>query len=188
MSANQPVLDVAQLARNMAAGYTAHIAAIRLAPRVSHKAFVQLIADYPTDSVQRKDGTKWTFGMQDALGSAVADEAVAKELPRVWLTGSLLAVGDALADSDYFDHAPELELVYHLRYGIAHGKRFHIRNRERLNKHPAHNRASHRNTIFETTDALNGQPVLFEFMGAGDMLDLLYSVATHLDQIGRGQS
>jgi hypothetical protein len=187
MSVNQAALDVAQLARNMAAGYAAHIAAIRLAPRVSDKALVRLIADYPIDSVQRKDGTKWSFDTQNALVSAVANQAIAEEFPRVWLTGSLLAVGDALERHNYFDHAPELELVYHLRNGVAHGNRFDIQNRKRLKKYPAHNRAYHKNTIFEITPALNGQRVLFDFMDAGDVLDLLYSVGLHLDRIGGGE-
>jgi hypothetical protein len=185
VSDNQAAAKVAQLARNMAAGYAAHIAAIRLAPRVSDKALVRLIADYPIDSVQRKDGTKWSFDMQDALVSAVVNQAIAEEFPRVWLTGSLLAVGDALKGNDYFDHAPELELVRHLRNGIAHGNRFAI---QKLT-YPAHNRdaAFHTNTIFEIKPKLNGQSVLFDFMGAGDVLDLLSSVAAHLDRIGRGE-
>jgi len=185
VSDNQAAAKVAQLARNMAAGYAAHIAAIRLAPRVSDKALVRLIADYPIDSVQRKDGTKWSFDMQDALVSAVVNQAIAEEFPRVWLTGSLLAVGDALKRNDYFDHAPELELVRHLRNGIAHGNRFAI---QKLT-YPAHNRdaAFHTNTIFEITPALDGQPVLFDFMGAGDVLDLLCSVGLHLDRVGRGE-
>ncbi len=189
MSVNQAALDVAQLARNMAAGYAANIAAIRIAPRVNDKALVQLIAEYPIDSVQRKDGTKWSFDTQDALVSAVANQAIAAELPRVWLAGSLLAVGDALKDNSYFDHAPELELVYHLRNGVAHGNRFDIRRPDKLKKYPAHNRdaAFHTNTIFEITPALDGQPVLFDFMGAGDVLDLLCSVGLHLDRVGRGE-
>ena len=77
---------------------------------------------------KRKDGTKWSFDTQDALISAVADEAIAEEFPRVWLTGALLAVGDSLERNSYFDHAPELELIYRLRNGIAHGNRFEIRS------------------------------------------------------------
>jgi hypothetical protein len=184
VSDNQAAAKVAQFARNMASGYAAHIALIRVAPRVSDKAAVQLIADYPTDSVQRKDGTKWSFDTQNALVSAVADEAIAKELPRVWLAGSLLAVSDELKRNEYFDHAPELELVRHLRNGIAHGNRFAI---QKLT-YPAHNRGCFKNTIFEITPKLNGQPVLFDFMDAGDVLDLLYSVADHVEGIGRGQS
>jgi hypothetical protein len=189
MSVNQAALDVGQLARDMARGYAAHIAAIRIAPRVDGNVLVRLIAAYPIDAVQRKDGTQWSFDTQDALIDAVGNQAIAAELPRVWLTGSLLAVGDALKDNGYFDHAPELELVRHLRNGIAHGNRFHIQNLDKVAKYPAHNHdASFRHTIFEITPALNGQPVLFDFLGAGDVLDLLCSIGLYLDRIGRGES
>jgi hypothetical protein len=189
MKANQAAFDVAQLARNMAAGYASHIAAIRIARRVGGKALVRLIADYPIDSVQRKDGTKWSFDTQDALVRAVANQAIAEELPRAWLAGSLLAVGDALKANGYFDHAPELELVYHLRNGVAHGNRFDIRRPDKLEKYPAHNReaAFHTSTIFAITPEHDGRPVLFDFMEAGDVLDLLYSVGARLEQMGRGE-
>jgi len=184
---NQAAFDVGQLARVMGRGYAAHITATRIAPRLDHKAFIRLIANHLTDSVQRKNGTEFSFDTQDALGD-LANKAIAEELPRVWLAGSLLAVGDALERNDYFDHAPELELVYHLRNGIAHGNHFDIRNRKRLAKYPAHNRdASFRNTIFEITPKLNGKPVLFDFMEAGDVLDLLFSVGIRLEQIARGE-
>jgi hypothetical protein len=179
-------LKVAQLARSMAAGYSAHVAAIRIAPRVKDKALIQMIVDYPTHSIQRKNGTKWSFDTQDALVSAVADAAIAAELPHVWLAGSLLTVGDALEENSYFDRAPEFELVRHLRNGIAHGNRFDIRSPHKLKKYPAHNRnaffRSPKNTTFEITPALDKQPVLFDFMGAGDVLDLLSSVSIHLEQ------
>jgi hypothetical protein len=38
--------------------------------------------------------------------------------------GALLTLGDALQVHRYFDHSPELELIYHLRNGVAHGNRF----------------------------------------------------------------
>ena len=177
--------DVGQLAQAMVRGYAAHIAAVRIAPRMDSNALVRLIADWPSDFAQRKDGSKWGFDTQDALVS-LADKAIEAELPRVWLTGSLLALGDALKDNDYFDHAPALELVYHLRNGIAHGNRFNFMasGLERLKKYPAHNReAWFRKMIFEIAPALNGQAVLFEFMGAGDVLDVLSSVGAHLKEI-----
>jgi hypothetical protein len=125
--------------------------------------------------------------MLDALVD-LADKTIAEELPRVWLTGSLLTIGDALTAHDYFDRAPELELVRHLRNGIAHGNRFEIRDPERLKKFPAHNcDADYRNTIFEITPALDGQPVLFDFMDAGDLLDLLFSVGFYLQRMGEGR-
>ena len=178
---------VAQLAHHMLRGYLAHIAAVRSVPWVDSTALVRLIADWPSDFVQRKDGTKWSFDTQDALVD-LADKAIDAELPRVWLTGSLLALGDALKEHGYFDHAPALELVYHLRNGIAHGNRFNFTESglDRLKKYPAHNRdAWFRKMIFEIAPALNGQEILFEFMGAGDVLDLLSSVGSHLRDLTR---
>ena len=191
MKANQAAFDVGQLAWDMARGYATHIAVSRMAPRIEPRAFVRLIGDYLTDFVLRKDGTKWSFDTQDALGG-VADKAIATELPRVWLTGSLLAVGDALKEHDYFGHAPLFELVRHLRNGIAHGNRFDIRYPDDLEKYPAHNRdADYRgpnSSLFEITADRDGEPVLFEFMGAGDVLDLLHSVGARLDRMGRGDT
>jgi hypothetical protein len=178
---------VAQLAYDMLRGYLAHIAAVRSIPRIDGNALVRLIAGWPSDFVQSKDGTKWSFDTQDALVD-LADKTIDAELPRVWLTGSLLALGDALTEQDYFDHAPLLELVYHLRNGIAHGNRFNLtaRGLDRLKKRPAHNRdASSKTMVFEIASALDGQEILFEFMGAGDVLDLLSSVRAHLTDLSR---
>lgn len=182
--------EVGQLAQDMVRGYAAHVAAVRIAPRMDSKALVRLIADWPSDFVQRKDGSKWSFDTQDAL-VCLADKAIEAELPRVWLTGALLALGDALKDNDYFDHGPALELVYHLRNGIAHGNRFNLTasGRERLTKYPAHNReAWFRKMTFEISPALDGQAVLFKFMGAGDVLDVLSSVGAHLKDLTRRSS
>jgi hypothetical protein len=185
MSSNQATAKVAKLARDMAVGYAAHITASRMPPRIDSDALVRFIGAYPTDSVPRKNGPPFTFGTQDTFYDAEMRDTIREEFPRIWLTGALLAVGDALKDNHYFDHAPELELVYHLRNGIAHGNRFKFtdRGRKRLAEYPAHNRASYRHSIFEITPALDGQPVLFNFMEAGDALDLLFSVAQHLDEI-----
>ncbi len=182
--------EVGQLAQHLVRGYLAQIAAARSVPRMGSNALVRLISDRPSDFVERKDGTKWSFDTQDALVD-LADNAIHVELPRVWLTGSLLALGDALKDHGYFDHAPALELVYHLRNGIAHGNRFKFTasGLERLKRYPAHNReAWFRTVIFEIAPALTGQSVLFEFMGAGDVLDLLSSVGAQLNKRGRGIS
>jgi hypothetical protein len=39
---------------------------------------VRLIADYPSDSVQRKDGTKWSFDTLNAFVD-LADKTIAEE-------------------------------------------------------------------------------------------------------------
>src|SRR5690348_2437283 len=139
MSANQAA-KVAELARDMAAGYAAHITASRMAPRIDRNAFLKFIDSYLTGSVPRKNGSPYTFDTLGALSDVVGRAKIREEFPRIWLIGSILAVGDALKDNDYFDHAPELELVRHLRNGVAHGNRFNITNIDRLAKYPAHNR------------------------------------------------
>jgi hypothetical protein len=145
------------------------------------------IASYVT----RNDGTRHTFDLPYYLNQAHTNPGIVYELPRVWLVGSLLAVGDALGirPNHYFDHAPVLELIYHLRNGVAHGNVFRIddKGRKRLEKYPAHNRAARVRSVtkaeFEIKPNLNGQTILFEFMGPGDVLDLLQSVEVYLTRI-----
>jgi hypothetical protein len=101
--------------------------------------------------------------------------------------GALLTLGDELAKHEYFDQAPILELVYHLRNGIAHGNRFRVddQGKRRLAKYPAHNRnaavKSPLGTLYEIMPDLTG-PVVFDFIGAGDVIDLLQSVEDYLLQ------
>src|SRR5262245_31441176 len=184
MNTNQRA-EVAQLARDMAAGYASHITAWRMPPKIDRNAFVKFIGENLIDSVPRKNGPPWTFGVQDTFYEAVVRDRIREEFPIIWLTGALLAVGDALKASNYFDHAPDLELVYHLRNGIAHVNRFTFTQtgRKRL-KRAAHNRDG----AFKITTELEGQTVLFDYMQAGDVLGLLPSVASHLDQIVRDAS
>jgi hypothetical protein len=73
-------------------------------------------------------------------------------------------------------------MVRHLRNGIAHGNRFTLRNPDELKLWPAHTRdaACRFSAPFEITPELEGTAVLFDFMGPGDVLDLLISVSTYL--------
>jgi hypothetical protein len=100
------------------------------------------------------------------------------------LVGSLLAIGDRLSRHGYFDRAPELELIYHLRNGVAHGNLFHFDQKmlRRLAKYPAHNKMTPfrtETTKFEITAALHRQPVLFDYMGPADVLDVLSAVGVY---------
>ena len=117
--------------------------------------------------------------------------ALANEFEWVWFAGSLIKVGDALSRNNYFDRAPELELVRHLRNGIAHGNQFNIENEQALSKFPAHNRLAWArdpsSPSFEISRNIHGQPVLFDFMGPGDVLDLLHAVHVYLQRLGNGQ-
>jgi hypothetical protein len=99
--------------------------------------------------------------------------------------GALLTLDVELSTHHYFDQAPVLELVYHLRNAVAHGNQFNITKtgRDRLVRHPAHNRdaavRSPLGTRYEITPSLSG-PLLFDFMGPADIIDLLQSVEVHL--------
>jgi len=175
----------------MAQGYYAHTAAIEIAKGPHAKA---LASETPlgqiSSYVSRNDGTQHTFDLPHYLGQAHTNPEIVDELPRVWLVGSLLAVGDALSDVRYLDHSPLLELVRHLRNGIGHGNKFtFIQGKktpglDQLKKFPAHNKqAKIRGAEFQIDGSLEGHQVLFDFMGPGDVLDLLQSVEVYLTRI-----
>ena len=111
-------------------------------------------------------------------------------MDRAWCVSSLVLLGDRLLAEGYYDRAPVLEMVRHLRNGIAHGNRFTLRNPDELKKWPAHTRgaACHYSEPFEVTPDLDGTEVLFDFMGPGDILDLLISVASHLKRLSGPQA
>jgi hypothetical protein len=74
---------------------------------------------------------------------------------------------------------------------VAHGNAFDIKNPKTLAKYPAHNKLAwvraENKPEFEITAGLNNQPVLFDFMAAGDILDLLFSVEVYLLRKGTGE-
>ena len=187
----KPVFEVGRMAGRMAQGYYAHKAAIEIAadarsdnlipgePRIGHAV--------PVGDVIRQDGTGHAYDIRHYLNHARTNRDMVENLKRVWLIGSLIAVGDALSDLHYLNHAPFLELIYHLRNGIAHGNTFNFTvgkrkpGLRRLADYPANNGPAHLKTAyFEITPDREGQPVLFDFMGAGDILDLLQSIEWYL--------
>jgi hypothetical protein len=118
-----------------------------------------------------------------------ARNAPPDEFERTLLGGALITLGDSLAAHGYFDNAPELELVRHVRNGVAHGNRFNItrRGRERLAQWPAHNRlAIGAVSELEVTPSLDGQEVLWDFIERGDVLQLLSGVSVYLIRMGNG--
>jgi hypothetical protein len=190
---NAAACEVGQLALRLGEGYFAHSATmvvmkdLRSDELIRHPLESMLQVSIPAKAlVPRKDHTAAQYDVLRYLNAARTSPSVVDELPRVWLVGSLLAVGDALKKHQYFDHAPILEFIYHLRNGIAHGNQFHFdqRGRARLKRYPAHNRAgqvkSPKQTEFEITEALQGKTILFDFMWPGDVLDLLASAGGHL--------
>ena len=183
-----PLIDlnafrIARLAHRLAGGYYVHSAILDLVPSGAVKQPI----DYSIiREVPRKDGTKHQYAFNHYLREAVANTKTKDDLDRVWLTGALISIGDALSKNvrKYFDRAPHLELVRHLRNGIAHGNTFWIKNPDELQKYPANNFnapvRSQTGISFEITSDLNDHPVMFDFMGPADFIDLFLSVEVHL--------
>jgi hypothetical protein len=121
----------------------------------------------------------------------MADDSDATvEFNQAFFVGALLGLGDALRAQSYFDHAPELELVYHLRNGVAHGNRFAFTNvgKARLTRWPAHNRDAWLKTPvpYEVTPTLAGHQVLFSYIGPAELNTVFRCVGSYLQNLGSG--
>jgi hypothetical protein len=186
----RPVFEIGRMAGHMARGYYAYRAAITVArdPRANSLVTTEAGSNQtnPVGHVTRKDGTGHVYDILSYLDNARTNPEVLRDLERIWIVGSLIAIGDALDKRKYLNHLPLFELVRHLRTGVAHGNAFDIRYPDTLRKYPAHNRqAPIKNAVFEIKPDLDGRPVLFEFMGAADVLDLLMSIESYLTYIRR---
>src|SRR5688572_5831171 len=129
--ANPAAFAAGQYAERMASGYYVHAAALHVAtdPRAAALAPpVRPGQRVSTGFVPTKFGPDHAFHFWHYLNQARTMPAYAEDLKRIWLIGAVLAVGDVLQQNAYFDRAPELELVRHVRNGIAHGNRFRIDN------------------------------------------------------------
>lgn len=182
------MLAVNRTAQRLASGYyaflVAHLVAVNPQSINSLPPAKELGQD-PIAEVNRKDGTPHTLNLRHYLNLLRANRSLQEEVLRAWAKGALLILDVELSAHHYFDRAPVLELVYHLRNAVAHGNRFNIteNGRKRLARHPAHNRdvavRSPLGTCYEITPSLSG-PLLFDFIGAVDIIDLLQSVEVHL--------
>jgi hypothetical protein len=170
---------IGRLAHRLGTGYYVHSAILDVVSNLDQSKPI----DYRNSrDVFRKDGTKHTFAFDHYLREAVVNSQTKDDLDRVWIAGALITLGDALGHNKYFDRAPHLELVRHLRNGIAHGNRFRIDDPGRLAKYPANNfQVKFKSpATFEITSAVQGQAVLFDFVGPADCVDLFMSVEVHL--------
>jgi hypothetical protein len=183
-------LAVGRMAQRLASGYYAFLVAhlVAVNPKsINSGPRAKVSGKDPTGEIKRKDGTFHTLNLRFYLDSLREDQSLQTDFIRAWAMGALLTLGDELAKPEhgYFDHAPILEMIYHLRNGVAHGNRFNITDagKKRLAKHEAHNRyaavRSPLGTVYEITPDLAG-PILFDFIGSADVIDLLQSVEVHL--------
>jgi hypothetical protein len=184
------MLAVSQTAQRLASGYYAFLVAhlVAVNPQsINSLPPAKSLGEGPIGEIKRKDGTAHTLNLRHHLDLLREDHGLQRELLRAWAMGALLALGDELKANRYFDRAPVLELVYHLRNGVAHGNRFNINKdgKDRLARYPAHNRSavvrSPAGVVYEITPCLSG-PLLFDFMGPADVIDLLQSVEVHLSK------
>jgi hypothetical protein len=176
---------VGLLARRLTSGLYIHAAAITMLRHPQAPALAPAAQVGPAAGVLRRlDGSECAYDWKYHLDLLRSDPSYTDELDRAWLISALMTLADRLGAENYFDRAPVLEMVRHLRNGLAHGNRFDIREPQKLAAWPAHTRdAACRGpggASFEIHQGLNGQPVLFDFMGPGDVLDLIISVGTHL--------
>jgi len=192
---NAAALQVAQLIQRLTGGYYAHAAALEVARDARVKPLFSKVIPgqiVPVGFVPHKDGRQYPYHFHHFLEQVQINAELLEDLQKTWLIGSLLTIGDALLKYGYFDRAPEIELVYHLRNGVAHGNRFHLDEKglKRLDKYPAHNHKTPFRTDtsrFEIVAALKGHPVLFDYMGPADVLDVLSAVGVYLWRMGHGE-
>jgi hypothetical protein len=195
VKANPFALRVARLTQRLVCEYYSLAVAIEVAKDPRAKPLFSDIPSgqiVPVGFVSRKDGTQYLYHFHHYLDQVRTNSEMVSDSQSTWLTGSLLAIGDALQPHGYFNHAPELELIYHLRNGVAHGNRFIFDERalRRLHEHPAHNKLTPFRTAttkFEIVAGLHRQPVLFDFMGPADILDVLSAVGVYLWRMGQGE-
>jgi hypothetical protein len=193
-------LQVGELAQDLFLGYMAYAGITAL---IRHPGAANLLrqlehenagpASVPIEPVYRRDGTAHYFDLSHAVTNESRKESYRATHDRLWLSSAIMTLGDELTRSS-LDRTPDLEFVRHLRNGIGHGNRFHFRKNEpRL---PAHftgaegstegDPTPHAASTFEIVKSLEGEMVLFDFLGPGDVLDLLMHVSHRLIQIGHG--
>jgi hypothetical protein len=114
---NQAAFDIGQLAERLFEGYLMHAAMQQVAGDPRANVFAPPIEQHqivPVGRIKKKDGTDVTYHFIHFLNLPKSNPLIAEELPRTWIVGAFLRIGDELARHNYFDRAPELELLRHL--------------------------------------------------------------------------
>jgi hypothetical protein len=196
---DQAAWDVGVMAQRLASEYYTHIAALHVAADPRAATFAPPVEPGEMVSVlrvPRDDGTCHKFAFDHFVADVKKPELL-EDFKRSWLASSLLRIGDAFGEHDYFQHAPEAELVRHLRNGVAHKNRLHfeMKNKRVVDpitgklRYPAHNRRytkalTMREYVIDTD--LEGDAVLFDYGGPAAILDILTALGWHLTWSARG--
>lgn len=188
---HQPAWDVREVIWNLYEGSYAYIAMRSLATMDVARRWHQMAPPARTMKLPRGDGTTHEVDMNIYLNLGLTEERLVTPMRNAWAVGALLTAADALKHYRYFDRAPCLELIYHLRNGVGHGNHFVFDGKalKRMQQYPAHNRDSIRGEhVHEITEALKGTEVLGTFMNTIDVQDCLQSAARHLERVAVGET
>ena len=110
----QAATEIGQLTSQLAEGFFAYSAAmtvatdirsVDLAPKIEPGQIV------PVGRIKHINGGEHIYHFLYYLNWAKTEKVIVDELARIWFTGTLLRIGDLLAKHNYFDRAPELELI-----------------------------------------------------------------------------
>ena len=193
---NQKAVDVATLAQQVVAQYSSHFVAMHVArdPRAETLAPpIEPGQITPVLRIPRGDGNTIVMSFKHFLAEGQKPETK-KVFDKVWLVGALLTVGDKLRDNDYFENEPEVEIIRHLRNGIAHGNKFTFYNSVKDKttgrlKHPANifrYATRQQMPMHEVDTNLEGTEVLYSWGGPDAVLDCLTVLCIHLWNVGHG--
>ena len=187
-SLNQDAVELGHKLITLAYGYYSHASALDIAfnkPILRNIENSMILFD-KVGIARRKNGEMHQFSKLACLAHDGFNIHIKDEMDRVWLTGALIFAGDSLSRFKYFDRSPGLEIVRHLRNAAAHNNRFQIDNPNQLVKFPAHTKLSTRgfpvSSVFEITSDLDGKFLMWEYMEAGDILDIIISAGYYLQE------
>lgn len=121
----------------------------------------------------RHDGTVYEFKDYGNLVKELrSNDSFNIEYLGMLVQTAFINIGDELSRNGYFDKAPVLEFIRHIRNALGHGNKFHFLGKEPSRAAELRGRA--------LSKQLNGQQVFFDFMALGDAFDLLEDAEVHL--------
>lgn len=156
----------------------AYVAASMVPVMLNHPAIVEPlrgIMSGGTLAFGRRDNTYHEVSFDAVLDHGTNSNQFNLEMLGGYLNTAISVLGNDLSKQDYFDRNSLLEFFRHIRNGLSHGNQFHFTSSEP--RRPA------QFGIFTIDRTLQGRNILFQYMSAGDVLDLFDAVAEHLRQL-----